>query len=315
MKLDFESRPLQRIIGEFQNSNGPVLFCVAGIHGNEVAGIKALYAIFEIIDKLGIEVKGTFIGVSGNLAALKVGKRFIHVDMNRQWDKDVIEKILTQSESEALNEEKEMKELLTLILKYSKRNPNEFLFLDLHTTSAFGGVFGIINNVRKSLQYATVLNVPVLTDLHDVLHGTSLNYFEEKGIPAMGFEAGQHYAPASVDNMISAVFMMLVGMNMVKSKEIPDYNYYVKHLYQYGIGLPRLVRFLYRQEVESDDQFKMLPGFENFQFVTEGQHIANNKYGRILSPASGMILMPLYQKLGNDGFFIVKKIGISEFLN
>ena len=44
--------------------------------------------------------------------------------------------------------------------------------------------------------------------------------------------------------------------------------------------------------------------------VKKGELIAKDKNGDIFSPANGRILMPLYQKQGEDGFFIIKEINV-----
>ncbi len=52
----------------------------------------------------------------------------------------------------------------------------------------------------------------------------------------------------------------------------------------------------------------MEPGFTNFQRIFKGQVLAKNNKGDVLSPVDGNIFMPLYQKQGNDGFFIVQPV-------
>ena len=49
------------------------------------------------------------------------------------------------------------------------------------------------------------------------------------------------------------------------------------------------------------------PGFKNFDKVKEGDLLAKDKRGPIFAKKSGFLLMPLYQKEGNDGFFIVNQ--------
>ncbi len=64
----------------------------------------------------------------------------------------------------------------------------------------------------------------------------------------------------------------------------------------------------YREPLESEDEFEMKPGFNNFDPVIKGDVIASNKNGDVRARESGMILMPLYQKLGEDRFFIVRSV-------
>jgi succinylglutamate desuccinylase len=52
----------------------------------------------------------------------------------------------------------------------------------------------------------------------------------------------------------------------------------------------------------------MEPGFENFQPVRRGQLLARDKNGPITARESGMIVMPRYQPLGDDGFCLGRKV-------
>ena len=52
----------------------------------------------------------------------------------------------------------------------------------------------------------------------------------------------------------------------------------------------------------------MEPGFTNFQSVRRGELLAHDRIGAIKASETGLILMPLYQKLGNDGFFLVREV-------
>ena len=71
---------------------------------------------------------------------------------------------------------------------------------------------------------------------------------------------------------------------------------------------PPMVQIEYRHAINKQDQFKMLPGFSNFQEVSKGEHLADDRNGPVLSPMDGLIVMPLYQETGNDGFFIGTEI-------
>jgi len=51
----------------------------------------------------------------------------------------------------------------------------------------------------------------------------------------------------------------------------------------------------------------MYPDYKNFQKVSKGEVIAKDKNGEIVAPVDALILMPLYQKQGDDGFFLIKE--------
>lgn len=52
----------------------------------------------------------------------------------------------------------------------------------------------------------------------------------------------------------------------------------------------------------------MEPGFRNFQRVRRGQSLARDRTGEITACETGLILLPLYQSLGDDGFFLGREV-------
>jgi succinylglutamate desuccinylase len=49
----------------------------------------------------------------------------------------------------------------------------------------------------------------------------------------------------------------------------------------------------------------MQPGYKNFQPIKKGELLAQQNGKPIYSEWDAYIFMPLYQKQGNDGFFVV----------
>jgi len=64
----------------------------------------------------------------------------------------------------------------------------------------------------------------------------------------------------------------------------------------------------HRHAIAPEDAFQMEPGFRNFQPVRRGQVLAKDRRGKITARESGLILLPLYQKLGDDGFFLGREV-------
>jgi len=52
----------------------------------------------------------------------------------------------------------------------------------------------------------------------------------------------------------------------------------------------------------------MKSGFNNFAPITGGDVLAFDKDGSVCAEESGVLLMPLYQRLGDDGYFIGRPI-------
>ena len=309
-----ESLLEDRIVGEYSRHNsGPLVMCLAGVHGNEPAGITALRRVFEILNELAPPFIGTFIGLAGNLSALKNKSRFIDKDLNRCWTDEAIDYVkLTPGRHLKSVEDREQKELLEIINGYSDRAFEDFLFIDLHTTSASGGVFSICSDDKVAKSIAVNLQVPVIIGFEEVLHGTTLNYFKSLNLPAVGFEAGQHDDPDSVENMIAAIFILLNTMGCIAEEHVPGFSLFEIRLGKIAHQLPEILKFRYRYSVGSDEEFEMLPGFSNFQVVEKGQLVAYSNGAEVRVERSGMLLMPLYQKQGEDGFFIVIPMNIDD---
>ena len=51
----------------------------------------------------------------------------------------------------------------------------------------------------------------------------------------------------------------------------------------------------------------MRNGYSSFQPIPKGAHLAEDQTGQIYSPEAGRLLMPLYQKQGDDGFFVMRE--------
>lgn len=309
-----------RLIGTFGGDEpGPLVFAIGGLHGNEAAGIKAIQQVYQLLD---LEKKsnpnftfiGKLVGIAGNLQALALQQRFIIQDLNRMWTPELIEMALAETNPE--NEYLELRETFILMRDMiAETRPEKVIILDLHTTSADGGIFTIPFPDTESLKLAVELRAPVIQGMFSGLGGTLLQYIaygnlKVDGFPKMAtgvaFEAGQHDDPDSVSRSISAVLNCLRTEGCILSDDMElRMN---ENQIKFSQNLPKVTDLAYIHHLQPDDEFQMLPGFVNFQPIHEGQILARDRKGAVLAPCDGLILMPLYQKKGTDGFFIVKKI-------
>lgn len=314
MGQEQEHRKIKRLLGYHnQGIEGPSFIAIAGIHGNEPAGIYALERVFTKLSELDTPFRGKFVGVAGNIAALEKQKRYIEKDLNRQWTPENVNYLLhTDKQHLSSSEDLEQKSLLILFDYFRRQHPkNQPLFqLDLHTFSAEkGGAYCISPSIpRINLEHALRCKVPVIIGMEKVFRGTTMNYFLDMNLSCFCFEAGQHNDPEAVNRFEACLWLTLVGLGCLKAEEVPNFKQYLKLLTNIGKDLPDMVRFVYRHPVNHADQFVMLPGYTNFQPISKGELLAHDKNGPIYSPRDGMILMPLYQKQGEDGFFIVEEV-------
>ncbi|MCC6725116.1 MAG: succinylglutamate desuccinylase/aspartoacylase family protein [Saprospiraceae bacterium] len=307
----------RHIIGRYIGEEpGPLLICTAGMHGNEPAGVEALKTVFTLLERepsvnLDFKYKGRLLGLIGNWRAYSQGKRFIVKDLNRQWTTENVERIRNTDSSQLDSEDRDLLEILNLVeAEIAACKPTHVVLLDLHTTSAGGGIFAIATDEQESIRIATGLHAPVITGLMRGIRGTTLHYFSTENFPvpiaAAAFEAGQHEDPVSVNRSIAAIINCMRSIEAVKPEDVE--NRHDEILVEYSKNLPKIAEIINVHPIKTDDCFRMKPGYQNFQSVVKGELLAQDRHGEIRSPADALILMPLYQPQGSDGFFLVKAV-------
>ena len=310
-----------RIIGERSGSlRGPLLIVLAQIHGNEPAGYHALQHVFNAIDaeahaKPHFDFRGKIVGIRGNMTAAEKGMRYINQDLNRIWSDGNVARIMATAEDADLNnEELQLKDILNTIHSYiNDYQPERLVVLDLHTTTAHGGIFIIPSKEAKARQLGLQVQAPVLHGFLDNLQGTVLHYFTRHNFPGLDitslcFEAGQHDSRDSIEHAVSAIIQCFGAINGFHAEDIET-----KHemlFAQDSVDLPKEAQLIYVHRIEPGDEFKMREDkvYRNFDPVSKGELLAYDRHGEINALCDGLILMPLYQKQGNDGFFIIKDI-------
>jgi succinylglutamate desuccinylase len=268
------------------------------MHGNEPAGARALARVVEAIDSREPLVRGDVIALTGNLKALDAGRRFLDVDLNRRFSRrpgvgDVAE------DSERL-------ELIEALDQAFARARGPVVLLDLHTTSGPGAPFGVFADTMVSRNFARRFPVPLVLGLEEQLEDTLVDFVGLLGHVAVGFEGGQHDDPQSVDHLEAVVWLALAHLGLV-TRSVERER---RALERAAAGAPRLLEVTYRHDVAPSDGFIMLPGFTSFQPIAAGDVIAEDARGRVTAPVGGYLLMPLYQKQGNDGFFVVRRFRV-----
>ncbi|MEM9936561.1 MAG: succinylglutamate desuccinylase/aspartoacylase family protein [Bacteroidota bacterium] len=305
-----ETRPL----GQFEGKvGGPLLIVICQMHGNEPAGTTGFRTVLRLLhqwqsDK-GFDFYGRMVGFIGNMAAHQQGIRYQEFDLNRIWKEAHIERARKYGTGR-FPEYKELLELHALIQQEIDSYPAEQVFImDMHTTTAKGGVFTVPGPSQESQDIISSIHAPTVNGLLDFLSGTLMQYvdeyFPEKNITAAAFESGQHILPSSGRYATAGILTILCRLRMIPAMYLE--NEYNEELTTYASMLPMQTKLVYRHAVNKGDEFRMLPGFKNFTPITKGMLLAHDKKGEILSPYTGYMLMPLYQERGDDGFFVVEE--------
>ena len=315
--IDPESGLWPRCLGRAEGrdpSPAAVLFVTGGMHGNEPAGVLALRKVFRSLTADDTGLRGELVGFCGNRKALRRGVRFLQHDLNRCWTPDRVEAV-RHSHGPLEAEDDEMRALEREIRAVLERAPKGGAFaLDLHTTSGPGPAFAILDDTLPNREFAMDVPVPLVVGIEEELAGTVTHHLHDQGFRVFGFEAGQHEDETSVDRAAAAVWLAMEICGVLEKDSRPEVAA-ARDLLERTTGeLPHVVEVRYRHPVAPTDDFRMRADrgdgrkFKNFDEVEAGRILACDKRGPIHAPENGLILMPLYQLQGEDGFFIVRAL-------
>jgi len=307
----------KRVLAKHVGSErGPMLVCIGGMHGNETAGVQAIELMGKMLDVEPITnpqfaFSGFFLGIAGNLEALRKGVRYIQGDLNRKWKDENVEHILRCKRKDLEAEDREIFDIIkTLRREVRSYKPTHIIVLDLHTTTAFGGIFTIASDDFRSIRIGVELHVPVITGMLRGIQGTSLHYFNKNKLGAdttcIVFESGQHEEKLSVNRAIAGITNVMSIIGCINAEDVE--NQHEQLLIEYARQLPMVAEHVITHTIQANDHFRMEPGYKNFQPIQRGEVLAYDRHGPIKAPIDGLILMPLYQKQGDDGFFIVREV-------
>lgn len=301
-----QSIETDRIIDHIEGSpSGPTLIFMGGIHGNEPSGVFALKKVLNQIDKR--LVKGTIYAISGNLWALEKGVRFHQEDLNRVWTEERI-RSLPEDTKDAANEDiAQQIEIHTLIQSILENEKGPFYFFDLHTTSSETVPFLTVNDSLLNRKFTVQYPLPIILGIEEYLDGPILSYINELGYVAFGYEAGQHDNMSSIENHMAFIYLSMVFCGSVDKKDI-DFHQCYDRLAKTTGDVRSIYEIYYRYLIKPEENFKMRPGYFNFQRIRTGQEIAESNESMIKAPMDGRIFMPLYQTQGDEGFFTIRRI-------
>ena len=147
----------------------------------------------------------------------------------------------------------------------------------------------------------------IVRGFSDIVNGSIDHYFTDLGLTGFTFEAGQHDDPSSAKHHQSMIWLILKEACALDLATIATYPKCVESL-QNDAPDQKTFEIIHRHEIMPDDDFKMKPGFDNFQKISKGELLAHNNGSELKSTWDAYIFMPLYQGQGNDGFFVIQKV-------
>ncbi len=285
---------------------GPTVVFFGGIHGNEPAGVAALTEVTKTLKCEGAALdKGSLIGIRGNLPALLQKERFLDHDLNRIWSRSRLEIVLAKPEHERSSEERELVLIYQLIQEVLQSYSPPFYFIDLHTTSSRTRPFITINDSIINRYFSRIFPVPVILGIEEYLDGPLLSYINELGYVALGFESGTHDDPAAIRNAEDFIWLTLVYAGLLPDYRGREESY--NRLDRASESDHDFYEIFYRHKLPDAHTFKMNEGFKSFQPLPKGTVLGFEAGSPVAMQKKGILFMPLYQKQGEEGFFLIRK--------
>jgi succinylglutamate desuccinylase len=295
-----EQRQIGRLVGR---EAGPTLVVIGGMHGNEPGGALAARRVLERMSRSDVEVRGEVVALAGNLGALRAGRRYHVKDLNRQWSDERVLALAAQTARDDDAEDREQRDLLAAIESAMARARGPVYVADLHTTSAPGIPFLITGDTLAQRKLAVAFPLPIVLGLEEQLDGALSEYWTRRGCVTFAVEGGQHHDPASVDSLEAVLFVAVEATGVIRGALHAEVARSQRLLEQRRGGLPHVMEVIQRHAITDSDRFAMEPGFRNLDRARGGQLLARDARGEILAPRDGLVILPLYQPHGSDGFF------------
>ena len=304
-----DRREVGRLIGR---EAGSTFIVVVGVHGNEPGGARAAKRLLARLSESDVEVRGELLVLAGNLSALRAGRRYAVKDLNRQWTQAHIDALAAKPATDDDAEDREQRELYAAIESAIERARGQVYLADLHTTSAPGIPFVITGDTLAQRKLAVMFPLPTVLGLEGKLNGALSAYWAHRGCVTFAVEGGQHDDPAAVESL-EALLLLATDATAIVQGAIEHELARSRHLLEERrAGLPRIMEVIERHAISDADRFVMEPGFRNLDHARKGQLLARDARGEIRAPSDGLVILPLYQGSGNDGFFWGREVAVDR---
>ena len=299
---------LRRELGSWDcGGPGPTVLVMAGVHGNEPAGVVAVQRVLGHLQAREIPIVGRMVAFAGNLGALKAQQRFLARDLNRGWGAAAIAAVQARPAAERSPEDREQLELLAHFEQVLRSASGPVVFVDLHTSSADGPPFLCLADTIDNRRLGLATGVPIILGIEETIDGAALEWFAARGVAALAAEGGRHEHEDTVGNHEAMLWLLLERVGVLRAGHV-DLAGHRAHLARTTAGVPPIVEIVHRHAITVADEFRMAPGFVNFAAAKKGTLLAHDRCGEIRAQADCRVLLPLYQALGDDGYFLARPV-------
>jgi len=267
-----------KVIVKDSKKPGPVVLIIAGVHGNEIGGVKALN---ELVPKI-VPLKGKVTFIYANLEAIKQNKRFVEKNLNRCFFDKQPKELANSLEGKTARE----------LLPYLEEAD---VLLDLHSSKSSNSKKYVLCE-KDCFKFVDALPVAiVLIGTDKFLPGGSDGYMFNHKKPGMCIECGLHESEDSKATAKEAVTNLLKKLEMipgVKSKYSQGDFYKAKYIYKNRFA-----------------EFKLARKFVDFEPLKSKELIGLEGEKKIFAKKGEFILFPDDQtELNKECFVIIKKV-------
>lgn len=307
--LAMDEREVGRVVGEHA---GATLIAIAGIHGNEQAGIHGARRVLARLSRGDVKLRGELVVFAGNVGAMREGRRYLVRDLNRVWTDEKVRDLEVRAarvssgaaEDVGLDaEDREQLEILAAVRAVIARAKGPVHLVDLHTTSAHGVPFALFGDTLAQRAFVSALPLPIIMGLEEQVDGVLSSYWTRNGCITFGVEGGQHHDEGSIDNLEAVLLLAAQAAGLFAHGAVAETRAAHALLDSRRGSLPRVMEVVRRHAIAPDDAFTMEPGFRNLDHARAEQLLARDRNGEIRAPHDGLVMLPLYQPQGDDGFF------------
>jgi len=259
---------------------GPVFGITVCTHGNELAGLAAVYYLRKIYNIKNKLLSGSIIIAVNNLEACKkaliakseferLNSRYCDVNMNR------LPRNLNKIHDDNRYEINRAKSLLSVWKMFD-------VAIDIHST--------IQNNppmviARNNLDYRLIKNFPIdilITNIDKVQSGIPPAfgfYGNKKSTQTVGIEAGQHDSPSSQMVAVECIITMMDAVGMIKKSQLVSKKKIFREYKVFG------------SVVFKDRKSRLSRVFKDFEPIKRGKLLAIKNDVKVYAQTDCCILM------------------------
>lgn len=304
--------PSSRILARYptDSTSRPRLVVFAGVHGNEPSGVWALRRVVAQLQEKKIPLAGQLVGILGNQGAFLQEVRYCEEDLNRLFLPECINEVQSNPYKRTA-EARELYEICEWVETCESLADGYPFFVDCHTTSSASIPYISLNEgYADSYHFTHHMPATRVLGVEKEIKGCLAEWLNRRGWHGFTFEAGQHAASIAVDNQEAIIWLSLLYSGALREHDAPAPLERAREtLLRQGSQQDNVYRATSSYRIPDGDSFRMEPGFVNLQSVHQGQRLAIHNEEAVYATEDGHILMPLYQKQGNFGFFMAQEIG------